>query len=138
MQEGRCNLQDRKASYGFYGKIQATIAQRVKTMIAWQNMYGDELNDGKSLWFNLKVDTRYKRLENVSFSYSKTSVEKLGLGKIAVPKARLSAGVTMSLNEKRRWFFISKYSEKYKDKEGDIKWLKDTQRSCALGVKYTF
>lgn len=131
-------LMSRKASYGFYGKIQATIAQRVKTMIAWQNMYGDELSDGKSLWFNLKVDTRYKRLENVSFSYSKTSVEKLGLGKIAVPKGRLSAGVTMSLNEKRRWFFIAKYSEKYKDKEGGIKWLKDTQRSFALGVKYTF
>ena len=77
MQESRCNLQDGKVSYGFYGKI-------------------------------------------------------------AVPKARLSAGVTMSLNEKRRWFFIAKYSEKYKDKEGDIKWLKDTQRSFALGVKYTF
>ncbi len=132
------SLQSRKASYGFYGKIQATIAQRVKTMIAWQNMYGKDLKDGKSLWFNLKVDTRYKRLENVAFSYSKTSVEKLGLGKIAVPKGRLSASVTMSLNEKRRWFFIAKYSEKYKDKEGDIKWWKDTQRSFALGAKYVF
>jgi hypothetical protein len=131
-------LQSQKASYGFYGKVQATIAQRIKTMIAWQNMYGDELKDGKSLWFDLKVDTRYKRLENVSFSYSKTSVEKLSLGKIAVPKARLSTGVTMSLNEKRRWFFIAKYSEKYKDKEGEIKWWKDTQRSFALGVKFTF
>lgn len=131
-------LQSRKASYGFYGKVQATIAQRVKTMIAWQNMYGDELKDGKSLWLNIKVDTRYKRLENVAFSYSKTSVEKLRLGKIAVPKGRLATSVTMSLNEKRRWFFIAKYSEKYKDKDGEIKWWKDTQRSFALGVKYTF
>lgn len=131
-------LQNKKASYGIYGKVQATFAERIKTMIAWQNMYGNELKDGKSLWFNLKVDTRYKRLENVAFSYSKTSVEKLRLGKIAVPKARLSTSVTMSLNEKRRWFFIAKYSEKYKDKEGEIKWWKDTRRSFALGVKYTF
>jgi len=132
------SLQDMEASFGFYGKIQATIAQRIKTMLAWQNMYGNEMKNGKSLWFSIKVDTSYKRLERVALSYSKTKVEELRLGKVAVPRAKLSTSITMSLSEKRRWFFIAKYSEKYKDKDGDIKWWKDTDRSFALGVKYVY
>ncbi|MDI3504012.1 MAG: hypothetical protein PWP64_948 [Candidatus Cloacimonadota bacterium] len=131
-------LKDKKSSYGFYGKVQATIARRIKTMFAWQNMMGNDLKDGKSMWFDLGVDTRYKRLEKVAFSYSKTNVEKLRLGKVAVPRAKLSTSVTMSLNDKRRWFFIAKYSEKYKDKEGGIRWWKDTERSFSFGVKYVF
>jgi len=127
-----------EASYGFYGKINATIADKFKTMIAWQNMYGNDLVGGKSLWFSLNLDTQYKRLERVGIAYSKTGVEKLSLGKVAVPRARLSTSITMSLNEKRRWFFIAKYSEKYPDKDGDIKWWKDTQRSFGLGVKYVY
>ncbi|HNQ44486.1 MAG TPA: hypothetical protein PKI59_08640, partial [Candidatus Cloacimonadota bacterium] len=82
------------------------------------------------------VDSQYKRLERFSFSYSKINVGKLSLGKIAVPPARLSTTVTLSLNDKRQLFFVARYSEKYK--EGDIKWWKDTKRSFGLGVKYSF
>nr|MDK2850777.1 hypothetical protein [Candidatus Cloacimonadota bacterium] len=127
-----------KASYGFYGRIEATIARKFKTLVAWQNMYGNEMKNGKSLWFSLNLDTQYKRLEKIGVSYSKTGVDKLRLGKVAVPRARLSTSITMSLNDKRRWFIIGKYSEKYPDKEGGIKWWKDTQRSFGIGVKYSF
>ena len=131
-------LRDQPSSYGFYGKLQGTIGDRLQTMVAWQNMYGKDLVKGKSLWFNLKLETRYKHWENVGFSYSKTNVEKLGLGKVAVPGARLGASFTINLGAKRRWFLICKYSEKYKDKEGGINWWKDTRRSASLGVKYTY
>ena len=131
-------LQSRKSSYGFYGKLQGTIGDRLQAMFAWQNMYGDELDNGKSLWFSLGVDTRYKRLERVAFAYSKTNVSELGLGKIAVPRANMSASATIGLDSKRRWFAIGKYSEKYKDKEGGINWWKDTKRSVAVGVKVNF
>ena len=50
----------------------------------------------------------------------------------------MSASFTLSLSEKRRFFLIGKYSEKYKDKEGGINWLKDTKRSVGVGVKVTF
>jgi hypothetical protein len=131
-------LPDFRAAYGFYGKLEGLIGKRLKAMVAWQNMYGDEVTKGKSLWFSLWVDTRYKRLENVAFSYSKTRVDELGLGKVAVPRAQMSGSFTLSLHEKRRWFLIGKYSEKYKDKEGGINWWKDTKRSAAVGVKFTF
>lgn len=131
-------LKNRESSYGFYGKIEGIIGDRLKAMFAWQNMYGDGIDDGKSLWFSLAVDTRYKRLEKVAFSYSKTNVEKLSLGKVAVPRANMSASATIGLDSKRRWFVIGKYSEKYKDKEGGINWWKDTKRSVAVGVKFNF
>lgn len=132
------SVKELKASYGFYGKVQGKIADKIITGFAWQNMYGEELKNGKSMWFDIKVDTQYKRLENVKFTYNKTKVEKLSLGKIAVPRAHMSAEMTMSLNDKRRLFIISKYSEKYKDKEGGINWWRDTKRSVSVGVKYVF
>jgi len=90
------------------------------------------------MWFSLNVDTRYKRLEKVAFAYSKTNVNSLSLGKVAVPRANMSASCTIGLDSKRRWFVIAKYSEKYKDKEGGINWWKDTKRSVAVGVKVNF
>ncbi|MFO7659713.1 MAG: hypothetical protein R6V77_02270 [Candidatus Cloacimonadaceae bacterium] len=131
-------LADVKAAYGWYGKVQGLIGKKLKTMVAWQDMYGKDLKTGKSLWFRLWVDTQYKRLENVAFSYSKINVEELALGKVVVPKANMSLSMTFSLNEKRRWFIIGKYSERYKEKEGGINWWEDTKRSAAIGVKYTF
>lgn len=131
-------LADIKSSYGWYGKVQAFIGKKVKTMMAWQDMYGKELNTGKSLWFRLWVDTQYKRLEKFAFAYSKTNVKELALGKVVVPKAEMSTSLTFSLNDKRRWFIIGKYSERYRDKEGGINWWEDTKRSAAIGVKYTF
>lgn len=129
-----------KPSYGWYGKVQTNIKGKFKTLVAWQDMYGKDLQTGKSLWLRLWAETRYKRLENISLAYSKTNVNTLALKKIAVPSARAQGSLTFSLNEKRRWFFIGKYSEEYKDKnkDGEIDWLKEARRSFGVGVKYTF
>jgi hypothetical protein len=131
-------IQTMDASYGFMCKLNGVIGKKVKTGLGWQNLYGKSLEKGKSLWFNVSVDTQYKRLERVKFSYAKTNVAKLALGKIAVPNASMSFSIMFSLNEKRQIFLIGQYSEKYKDKEGDIKWWKDTKRSVAVGVKVDF
>ncbi|MDD3535025.1 MAG: hypothetical protein PHC50_02640 [Candidatus Cloacimonetes bacterium] len=132
------SLKESPAAYGFYGKVEGKAADRVKGMFAWQNMYGDGANKGKSLWFSLWVDTRYKRLENVAFNYSKTRVNELSLGKVAVPRAQMSGSFTLLASEKYKTYIIGKYSEKYKDKEGGINWLKDTKRSVSVGVKVAF
>lgn len=131
-------LHEHPATFGFYGKIQGKIADRLSAMGAWQNMYGKGFEKGKSLWLSMKLETRWGHWENVGFSYSKTNVAKLGLGKFAEPSARLNASFTISLGTNRRWFLICKYSEKYKDKEGGINWWKDTRRSASLGAKYLY
>ncbi len=131
-------LQRRPATYGFLGRVQAKIGNKVNTMVAWQNMYGKENFRSKSLWFRIRVDTQYGRLENFVYSYSKVNVEKLALGQIAVPTAQMALSTTFSWNEKRRFFLIAKYSEKYKDKDGEINWWRDTERSFSAGVKYVY
>lgn len=131
-------LMSRPASYGWYGRVQSLIKNRIKSSLAFQYMYGSELERGKSLWFSTRIDTRYKHLESVSFSYSRVNVASLNPGKIAEPNAKLGFNFTVSLDAKRRWFVISKYSERYKDKEGGINWLRDTKRSFSIGLKYVY
>ncbi|MDD2229685.1 MAG: hypothetical protein PHY48_09755 [Candidatus Cloacimonetes bacterium] len=132
------SIQSMDASYGILCNISGLIGKKIRTNLGWQNLYGDKLERGKSLWFGIGVDTQYGRLEKVKFSYSKSNVESLDLGKVAVPNAAMSASVMFSWNEKRKIFIIGQYSEKYKDKEGDIKWWKDTKRSASVGVKVNF
>jgi hypothetical protein len=132
------SIQNMDATYGILCNISGVIGKKIRTNIGWQNLYGDTLKNGKSLWFSVNVNTQYGRLEKVNFSYSKSNVAKLALGKVAVPNAQMSASIMLSLNEKRKIFLIGQYSEKYKDKEGDIKWWKDTKRSAAVGVKVSF
>lgn len=131
-------LQEKPGSYGWYGKVQWIIRNRLKMVLAWQNMYGKEVDRGKSLWFTMRIDTRYKHWENMTFSYSKVNAAELSPGKVIVPAARLGFSFTISLGEKRRWFVVSKYSEKYKNKEGGINWWRDTERSFSAGVKYVY
>jgi hypothetical protein len=132
-------LKDYVKASGLYGKVQAFIGRKVKTMVAWENMGGTGLENGKSLWFKLWVDTQYKRLENFSFSYSKTNTDRLALKYFAVPGGRLDAKITFRVT-KKRWFLIGKYAELYKDKnkDGSIQYLKETKHSVGVGVKYLF
>ncbi|MBM4403110.1 MAG: hypothetical protein FJ042_01765 [Candidatus Cloacimonetes bacterium] len=132
------SLQNWPATYGFLGRVQGRIGKKVNAMVAWQNMYGENHFRSKSLWFRIRVDTQYRRLENFVYSYSKVNVKELALGQIAVPRAQMSLSTTFSWNEKRRLFLIAKYSEKYKDKNGGINWWRDTDRSFSAGVKYVF
>jgi hypothetical protein len=132
------SLKDVEPSYGIYSRIEGILGKRFKVMLAWQNMYGEGSVNGKSLWFSTWIDAQFGRLEDLSYSYSKTNVARLSLGKVAVPRAQMSAGATFNLNEKRRWFITAKYSERYKDKDGEIKWWKDTKRSFSVGVRYDY
>jgi hypothetical protein len=136
----RESLDDVNASQGWYGKVQGFIGHKLKVMVAWQDLYGKNLHTGKSIWFRLWVDTQYKRLENISLAYSKTNSDKMFSSKLPVPNAGVDFKMTFSLNDKRRWFIIGKYSEDYKDKDenGIIKGNKETKRSGAIGIKYAF
>lgn len=129
------SIQEDKASMGFYGKVQAMISKRLKTSFAWQNMYGEELSKGKSMWFDLKVDTQYKRLENIAVAYDKLGVERLSITSFAEPRAIFKAETTLRADRKGKLFLIARYSERYPE-NGKTKnrWLK-AKRSVAAGVK---
>jgi hypothetical protein len=131
-------LDNIRASYGWYVKIQTDIKGKVKAMVAWQDMYGKDLKTGKSIWVRFWADTQYHRLENLSLAYSKTNTEHM-LGKFIAPSADISSKITFRISEKRL-FLIGSYSESYDDLNGNnkINWSKETKRSVAAGVKYIF
>lgn len=130
-------LQSRKASHGWNGSINAYLFNRMKAYFAWQNVFGKDLKNGKSIWLKLWVDTQYKRLESCSLAYSKTNAERMSIARLNEHNAEIKAEATFRVS-KKRWYFIAKYQERYKDKNnsGHIDWLKEAKRSVGAGVKY--
>ena len=132
-------LKQMKASQGWRGSIQAFVFKKVKAKFAWQNVFGKELNTGKSLWMELWVDSQYKRLENFALSYSKVNSDHLQIRKINEPNASVESSVTIR-TYKKKLYLIANYAERYKDKNGDgkVNWAKETKRAWGVGVKVLF
>jgi len=130
-------LEDVKGTFGWNGSVSMLWFHRVKTSFAWQNVFGKELKTGKSIWANLWVDTKYKRLENITINYSKTGTETMAISRINEPNAEIGGSTTIRVY-KKNLYFIAKYSEKYIDKNGNgkVNWAKETKRSWGVGVKY--
>ncbi len=130
-------LQARKGTYGWNGSINAYLFNRMKAYFAWQNVFGKDLKNGKSIWLKLWVDTQYKRLESCMLAYSKTNAERMSIARLNEHNAELKAEATFRVS-KKRWYFIAKYQERYTDKnnDGHVNWLKECKRSVGAGVKY--
>ncbi|HNX37467.1 MAG TPA: hypothetical protein PL124_08065 [Candidatus Cloacimonadota bacterium] len=129
-------LHDVKPAQGFNGSIEATFFDRIKTTFAWQNMYGKDLHNGRSIWLKLWVDTQYKRLENFSLAYSKLNTGSMAINGVIEPNAEIKAAVTFRV-WKKKWYVIARYTEKYRERDnnGVINWLKETKRSAGMGLK---
>ncbi|HPN41445.1 MAG TPA: hypothetical protein PKX36_07965 [Candidatus Cloacimonadota bacterium] len=121
---------------GINGIVEGNYKDRVKASVTWQNIIGDDYKYGKSLWLKLWVDTQYKRLENFSLTYSRTNQERLSIARVNEPNTKM--GLSMTFRVAKRWYVIGKYSESFKDRNGDgeVNWLKETKHSGGLGVKY--
>jgi len=133
------DLQSVKASHGWNGSINAFLFNKMKATFGWQNVSGKELKTGKSIWFSLWVDTQYKRLENVSLSYSKNNTESMAIERINQHNAEIKQAATIRVY-KKRWYMISKLSAKFKDNNGDgkVRWLKEGKFAVGAGVKYAY
>lgn len=127
-----------KSAQGWNGTIEVFIAKKVRTSFSWQNLIGPGLTTGKSLWAKIWVDTQYKRLENVSLSYSKTNTSSLAIHRLNQPNASISAALTLRLS--KYIYLIAKYTERYQDKDGDgaVAWWKETKRTGAIGAKLLY
>ncbi|MFA7546310.1 MAG: hypothetical protein WCY64_03690 [Candidatus Cloacimonadaceae bacterium] len=121
---------------GINGEVELNLKRRVKTSVKWQNIIGEDYKNGKSLWLKLWVDTQWGRLENFSLGYSRTKQERLSIRKFYDPGTKANLAMTFRLG--KRWYFIAKYAETYKDKDGDgqVNWLKETKHSFGAGLKY--
>ncbi|PKN80795.1 MAG: hypothetical protein CVU48_00805 [Candidatus Cloacimonetes bacterium HGW-Cloacimonetes-1] len=128
-----------KASMGWYGSVKANIANMIFLKIAYQDMYGEDVVTGKSIWGTLGVDPKIiPNLKEASVSYSQTNVEYIALNKLRSPSAEVSGRMAYGLSSNT--FLVGKYTERYIDLDanGKIQGTDETVKSMTFGVEFKF
>jgi len=132
-------LVNAKASLGWYGSIKANFFNVAYLKIAYQDMYGEDLITGKSLWGTLGVDPQMiPKLKEASISYSQTNVEYLAMNTLQSPSAKVNGTISYGLSDNT--FLVGKYSERYVDlnADGKIKGKDETLSAMTFGVEFKF
>lgn len=132
-------LETVKASFGWYGGVQANIFNIIILKIAYQDMYGEDLVTGKSLWSRVSIDPKIvPKIKDASIGYSQNNMQHLAINTLQSPSATVDGRVSYTLSESA--FLIGKYSERYIDANGDnkIKGTEETVRSMTFGVEFQF
>jgi len=128
-----------KASLGWLGYLRANIYDLVYVKVAFQDMYGDEMNTGKSLWASLSANPRnILNLREAGLSYSQTNVPYIDFINFRNNQSHISGRLVYGLSENAN--LVGRYSEVYTDINGDgkIKGKGEVTSSFAFGVEFQF
>lgn len=132
-------LDNLKAAFGWYGSLEANLFNVIIMSIAYQDMYGKDLQTGKSIWARVGCDPKIiPRLHDASIGYSRTNVQYISANKMQTPSAQVDGRVSYGLSDKT--FLVGKYSERYIDLDGNgkIKGKGETIKSMGFGVEFQF
>lgn len=128
-----------KASYGWYGSLEANLFNTIILSAAYQDMYGTDVETGKSIWGRISIDPKIiPKLRDASIGYSQTNVPYLSVNKLQTPSAQVDGKVSYGLSGNT--FLVGKYSERYVDMNGNgkIKGKDETIKSMGFGVEFQF
>jgi hypothetical protein len=128
-----------KACYGWYGSLEANLFNVIFMRAAYQDMYGEEVQTGKSLWAKVGLDPKIMpKLREASVGYSQTNVPYLSIDKLQTPSAQIDGKLAYGLSDNT--FLVGKYSERYVDLDGNgkIKGKDETIKSMTFGVEFQF
>jgi hypothetical protein len=136
-------LENVKASTGWYGSLEANLFNVVLMTAAYQDMYGDEVTTGKSIWAKVGLDPKViPKLREASICYSQVNVPYISVEKLKTPSAQIDGKIAYGLSESA--FLVGKYMERYvetsEDLDGDgiFKSKVDTIKSMTFGVEFQF
>lgn len=132
-------LKSIKSSLGWYASIRANIFNVLFMRIAYQDMYGEDVITGKSIWGTLGVDPSIvPKLKEASISYSQSNVRTLAINQLKSPSAQVVGKMSYGLSENT--FLVGKYSERYIDIDGNgkIQGSEETVSSMTFGVEFKF
>ncbi len=128
-----------KASYGWYGSLEANLFNVIIMRAAYQDMYGEDVQTGKSIWAKVGLDPKIiPKLREASIGYAQTNVPYISVKKIQTPSAQIDGKVAYGLSANT--FLVGKYSERYVDINGNgkIKGKDETVKSMTFGVEFQF
>ena len=128
-----------KASNGWYGSITSNIFNTVYLKVAYQDMYGDDVDNGKSIWGSIWLkENMIPKLATARISYSQTGEETI-LEDFRTPTSMIEGKVALALSPNAQ--LVYSYQERYVDYNGDneIKAEDDEIiKSVNMGVEFKF
>lgn len=128
-----------KAAVGWYGSLGARLGNFARFSASYQDMYGENLNTGKSLIANLEVyPTFIRNLEQASIGYAQKNRSYIHFLKLRTPGAELSGSAVyrIAANANLR----GTYSEHYFDVNNDglINSKAEIIQKLSFGVEFVF
>ncbi len=132
-------LDEYKSSWGWYGSVLANIQEMLYFKVAYQDMYGENVRTGKSLWAGLKVIQDYiPRLAEASISYSQRNVHFIDFGRLRNTAAQIDGRLTYSITSDAR--LIGKLMQRYVDinNDGYIRGKDEVINTITFGVEFRF
>ncbi len=124
-------------SHGWYGSITANLINLIFLTIAYEDMYGEDEINSRSLWGKVNFNTKYiPKLTKAEIGYTQTGFDKLTEFKTA--NAIISGTLGYSLGGNTQ--LVGSYQERYVDlnNDGKIKGEDETITSMSMGVEFRF
>ncbi len=132
-------LQEARASYGWYGKVEAEIGKVVIAGFSYQDMHDGYLPTGKSVTAKISLDPQLlPQLKEAYISYSQANVPYLSAARMQTPSAMINGVASCKLSS--RSVLTGRYAERYVDLDGNnqIKGSNEIIKSLSLIIEYRF
>lgn len=128
-----------KASWGWYGSVLANIQEIFYLKIAFQDMYGEQVRTGKSLWAGVKVMQDYiPRLADASIAYSQRNVHYINFRRLRNTAAQIDGKMTYTISTDSR--LVGRFTQRYLDIDNDgiIRGKDEVINTVTFGVEFRF
>ena len=130
-------LKDMTKSHGWYGSITTNLLNFIFLTVAYEDMYGEDDINFRSLWCKTSFDTKFiPKLTKAEIGYSQTGFDKLN--EFKTPNAVINGSLGYALGGSTQ--LIGSYQERYVDlnNDGKIKGEDETIKTMSLGVEFRF
>jgi hypothetical protein len=128
-----------KASTGWFGYLKANLANVAYIKMAYQDMYGEQVDTGKSLWGKLTATPQMiKGLKEASVYYSQLNVPYVDFKHLRNENSQLAARIVYKVTDTAD--LICKYTEYYNDlnADGRIRGKDEIIETFTFGVEFGF
>lgn len=132
-------LDGMKSSVGWFGYLKGNIANFAYLKVAYQDMYNDGVNKGKSLWAKLTfMPEKFPKLREASLYYAQTDVARVDWKNLRNSAAQINGRIVYGYNDS--YNLICKYREFYQDANGDgvIEGKDEIIESLSIGIEFQF
>ena len=130
-------LKDMTKSQGWYSSITANLINFIFLTVAYEDMYGEDDVNFRSLWCKVNFDTKFiPKLTKAEIGYSQTGFDKLS--EFKTPNAVINGSLGYALGGSTQ--LVGNYQERYVDlnNDGKIKGKDETITSMSMGVEFSF